>query len=52
MSIKCPWCTTVQHALEALLGRLGTIRHYRCRYCGGEWSKGRRVVAFWPKGSK
>ena len=37
--IRCPWCTALQHRIEALLGTLGTRRHYRCRYCGGQWSK-------------
>lgn len=37
--IRCPWCTALQAIAEAFLGALGRRRHYRCRYCGGMWSK-------------
>lgn len=41
--IRCPWCATAQDKAQALLGILGHLTHYRCRYCGGEFSKeGRR----------
>ena len=39
--ICCPWCSTLQVKAEALLGNLGRITHYRCRYCGGQFSKAR-----------
>jgi hypothetical protein len=38
--ICCPWCSTLQSKAEALLGRLGRLAHFRCRYCGGQFSKG------------
>lgn len=38
--IRCPWCSSLNARVVALLGKLGTRRHYRCRYCGGMWSKG------------
>ncbi len=37
--ITCPWCGAVQDMIEALLGALGNRMHYRCRYCGGDWSR-------------
>lgn len=44
--ITCPWCDTVLSKAEALLGVLGFLAHYRCRYCGGQFSgKARRVRA-------
>lgn len=33
----CPHCETSVGA-ESILGTLGKRTHYRCRYCGGEWS--------------
>jgi hypothetical protein len=39
-TIRCPWCSTLQAKVGALLGRLGRLTHYRCRYCGGQFSKG------------
>jgi transposase-like protein len=38
--IRCPWCSTVQAKAVALLGKLGRLTHYRCRYCGGDFNKG------------
>ena len=38
--IRCPWCSIVQDKVVALLGKLGRRSHYRCRYCGGDFSKG------------
>jgi len=31
---ECPACGRAMPAEEALLGSLGKLRHYRCRYCG------------------
>ena len=38
--IRCPWCNTLQSRAEALLGKLGRLAHYRCRYCGGGFQRG------------
>ena len=38
--IRCPWCGSTNQRFEALLGKLGRLTHYRCRWCGGEWFKG------------
>ena len=37
--MNCPWCGSHTNQRESLLGRLGTLMHYRCRYCGGMWNK-------------
>lgn len=37
--VRCPWCNSVMERAAALLGALGVRRHYRCRYCGGMWSR-------------
>jgi transposase-like protein len=37
--VRCPWCSTIQKKAVALLGQLGRLTHYRCRYCGGQFSK-------------
>jgi hypothetical protein len=37
--IRCPWCNGLQSRGECFLGRLGRLRHYRCRLCAGQWSK-------------
>ena len=42
--ITCPACDTVQHKREALLGSLGRLTHYRCRYCGAGFSKTKRAA--------
>jgi len=39
--ICCPWCSTIQVKAETLLGKLGRLTHYRCRYCGAQFSKAR-----------
>jgi transposase-like protein len=39
MKIRCPWCQTTNNRSEALLGQLGHLSHYRCRYCGGDFSR-------------
>jgi transposase-like protein len=36
--IRCPACGTINDAIEALLGKLGRLVHYRCRYCGMTFS--------------
>jgi transposase-like protein len=36
MKIRCPWCQASNNRLEVLLGALGRLSHYRCRYCGGD----------------
>jgi len=38
--VRCPWCCSLLQRAEALLGQLGRLTHYRCRYCGGDFSKG------------
>jgi ferritin len=40
--VTCPWCHADQMASECLLGGLGSVLHYRCRYCGGQWSHSRK----------
>jgi len=36
--IRCPWCSLFLRRMDALIGRLGRLNHYRCRYCGGQFS--------------
>ena len=36
--LECPGCGADQQTGEALLGVLGQLSHYRCRYCGWQWS--------------
>jgi len=36
--VECPGCGSVQSAAEAELGGLGNLMHYRCRYCGVDFS--------------
>jgi hypothetical protein len=38
--VRCPWRQSINHKAEALLGKLGRLTHYRCRFCGGDFSKG------------
>jgi hypothetical protein len=40
--VRCPWCSTPQSKSESFLGHLGRLIHFRCRYCGGQFSKGAR----------
>ena len=35
--ITCPACSAEQPSAAALLGSLGRLSHYRCRYCGWQW---------------
>lgn len=37
--IECPCCHEEQHVSEARLGSLGAIEHFRCRYCGVQFSQ-------------
>jgi hypothetical protein len=37
--IRCPWCSKIQAKAIAFLGKLGRLTHYRCRYCGGQFSR-------------
>jgi transcription elongation factor Elf1 len=35
----CPQCDHEQDEAECFLGQLGTLTHYRCRYCGMDWNE-------------
>lgn len=35
--VICGWCGAVQRDVEARLGVLGNLTHFRCRACGGDW---------------
>ena len=35
----CPACDSEQPKSLCLLGKLGSIEHHRCRYCGMQWSE-------------
>lgn len=35
--VTCPCCGTQQPQEVAFEGALGSIEHYRCRYCGGRF---------------
>lgn len=39
--IRCPACGSINARIEALLGKLGRLTHYRCRFCGMTFSGGR-----------
>ncbi len=36
--VICPTCDAMQPDAQARLGGLGSRVHYRCRYCGADWS--------------
>jgi transcription elongation factor Elf1 len=36
---QCPVCDHEQDEAECFLGRLGYLTHFRCRYCGMQWSE-------------
>ena len=36
--VRCPVCQITQEIDVALLGELGQLRWFRCRYCGMQWS--------------
>ena len=37
--MNCPLCGSETNKAESLLGRLGSLLWFRCRYCGGQWSR-------------
>lgn len=37
--MTCPYCDSTQHKGECFLGGLGLLNWFRCRYCGGQWSR-------------
>lgn len=37
--MNCPLCGSQTSQGESLIGRLGWLLHFRCRYCGGMWNK-------------
>jgi hypothetical protein len=37
--MNCPWCGSHTNQAESLLGRLGCLLWFRCRWCGGQWSR-------------
>jgi len=37
--VQCPACGSEQFSEAALLGQLGQMVHYRCRYCGMGFSQ-------------
>lgn len=37
--LVCPHCGESQTPGDAFLGVLGMRIHYRCRWCGGQWSR-------------
>jgi len=37
--IDCPWCGAENGVIDATLGILGPLAHYRCRHCGGDFSR-------------
>lgn len=39
--MTCPYCHGKGPASQSFLGDLGNRRHYRCRFCGGQWSRER-----------
>jgi rubredoxin len=38
--VHCPACHAAQADFEAMLGALGALAYYRCRYCGWQWTPG------------
>lgn len=39
LDVECPACGADNIPEEALLGTLGSLDHYRCRFCGMGWSQ-------------
>lgn len=35
---QCPTCRTSQPVSDCALGVLGSLVHFRCRYCGDQWA--------------
>jgi len=44
--VLCPICQAMQPDAQARLGALGNRVHYRCRYCGGDWSASKNGPAW------
>ena len=38
-AMTCPWCGAHVTRQNSLLGALGALLWFRCRYCGGQFSK-------------
>lgn len=38
-TIECPMCERDQHTNDARLGQLGTLEHFRCRWCSWNWAR-------------
>lgn len=49
--MTCPYCGSEQHKNECFLGALGFLRWFRCRYCGGQWSRKSRPRKKNPEGA-
>lgn len=41
--LTCPACNSTQDKSECFMGVLGLLNWFRCRYCGMQWSKKKRV---------
>lgn len=37
--VDCPWCEGEQMLIEASIGILGALAHFKCKHCGGEFSR-------------
>jgi hypothetical protein len=37
--MTCPWCGSTVTKRDSGLGALGALFWFRCRYCGGQFSK-------------
>ena len=46
----CPLCGSETSKAESLLGALGRLMWFRCRHCGGQWSKKVRKSVLKKKG--
>jgi transposase-like protein len=42
--IQCPMCDAEQPYQDCTLGSLGHFEHFRCRYCGWQWSDEIEVI--------
>lgn len=43
--MNCPCCGSETNRAESLLGTLGIMEWWRCRWCGGQWSRDLRKRA-------
>ena len=50
--VRCPACQLTQNTNAALLGTLGRLRWFRCRYCGWEWDHPARRAVKAPAAAK